>query len=443
MHPDLSLKKLALLALLFSLVLPWQVFAQGEYQAVVSKPDTSQFPIVSTTLNIHQPDGGFIHGLDRDLVRHSGRRKSIQVDSIQEIRIGMQISVVINAGPGFSSRNSKGISRFDTLKQFLEAWAEDQKEIGIDDLSLFSNSGISQSHLSNSQAWLTALATYQPDFKKSVPGLGELGTAIQTAQDTTFPKPVHRAILYITALPGKEMTETVLDDLVNRAEQAQTNIFVWMLASKGDFNSPASGYLRALAGQTGGQFFAFSGSETFPEFQTLLEPLRYLYQIEYHSNIQEGGKHNLSARLDLQDQIITSTPTTFEINLQPAIPIFVGMPAAITRTSPQNSKNPILELAPSQLSVEFLVEYPDHLPRDLKEAVLLVDGQIVSKNAAEPFTHFNWDLNDYTSTSRHTLQVEITDILGISSSSNALPVQIDVTLPEASGWNRFLESNGL
>ena len=67
---------------------------------------------------------------------------------------------------------------------------------------------------------MTALATYQPDLKKSVPGLDPLSTAVQTALDTQFDVPVHRAILYITPPPGDEMTEAVREDIISRANDS-------------------------------------------------------------------------------------------------------------------------------------------------------------------------------------------------------------------------------
>jgi hypothetical protein len=437
------MKKLALLAIMISLILPWPVLAQGEYQAVLSPADISQFPRVSSYLNVHDPQGGFIHGLNPDSIQILEDGVGITPTVAQEIRIGVQISVVINAGPGFSTRNTKGVSRYDTLRQYLQAWAEDQKEINIDDLSLFTNSGINQTHLRDSQAWLTALATYQPDLKKAVPSLDPIGQAIQNAQDTQIDQPVNKAIFYITPLPGSEMTDAVLQDLISRANHADAHIFIWMLAGRNDFNSPAANPLRALADKTGGQFFAFSGNEAFPEAHSLLEPLRYLYKIEYKSKIQTGGKHNLGARITLQSDTVVTDPITYSINLQPVVPMFVGLPASIQRTAPASSKEPVKSLLPSSLTVEFLVQYPDSLQRDLASSKLLVDGTSVSENTSPPFTHFQWDLNSYTTSATHSLQIEVTDSFGMTSQSNSLPVEVDVVLPEKSSWQQFLAGNGV
>ncbi len=437
------MKKLALLAVLFSLIFPWSVIAQGEYQAVLYKPDVSQFPKVSSYLNVHQPGGGFIHGLDHESVLIMEDGKILPVDSIQEIRIGLQISVVINAGPEFARRNNKGVNRYEYMREYLEAWAQDQKEIGIDDLSLYTNSGLKQTHLTSSQAWLAGLATYQPDLNNSIPSMNTLGTAIQDIMDTQHAKPIHRAILYISPLPGEEMTDAIYNDLLARAQNADVKLFIWMLASKNDYDSPKSGYLRSLSEETGGQFFVFSGSEQFPEAQVLLEPLRYLYEVAYTSKIQTGGQHNLAVRVNLQDETITSAPATYQIDLKPPVPIFVGLPASIQREAIQKSEDPLANLSPASLQVDFIVQYPDKIQRDLVESRLLVDGEIAARNSTPPFNRFQWDLRTYTTSGRHSIQVEVLDTLGLSAASSELTVEIDVILPQKTAWEKFFENQGV
>ena len=220
-------------------------------------------------------------------------------------------------------------------------------------------------------------------------------------------------------------------------------IYIWMLSAKADFAGEAAGHLRIIAEKTGGQFFAFSGSETFPEAQVLLEPLRYLYQVEYTSKIQKGGTHSLSAKIELQDSTITSNPIPFQINLEPVAPVFISFPAKIQRTAPQNSENPSESLSPTGIQVEFLLQYPDNLRRNLSVASLLVDGNEVVRNTEAPFTQFYWDLRPYTTSGQHTLQVRVIDTLGIASESTTLPVEIEVIIPEKTGIQKFMAGNGM
>lgn len=437
------MKKLAFLAILISLVLPWNAFAQGEYQAVISKPDLSQFPTVNAYIDAHAPDGAFLHGLDPATVQVIEDGKSLPVTSLTELRLGVQVSVVINASPSFSLRNARGVTRFDYIKQYIETWAQSQRSITNDDLNLFTNSVINQTHLKDSLAFQSAFATYQPDLKQAIPSLDPLNNAINMAIEAPQDPPSEKAILYFTPIPGDEMTDTVRLDIITRAKQSGARIFVWMIASQHQFDDPQAASLRSIADETGGQFFAFSGMEPFAEAQTLIEPLRFLYSVQYISGIRDAGDHRLAVRIDLPDSLVTSLPVTFPISLLPPNPIFVGLPAEILRTAPATSKNPLLDLAPTSQGLEILVEFPDGYRRQISSSRLLVDGAVAYENLQEPFTRFVWDLSPYTSTGKHTLQTQITDELGFSQTSALLSVDITVTLPRQSGWIEFLSGGGV
>ena len=437
------MKKLAWLAILISLIFPGNAFAQGEYQAVIYPPLLSDFPGASTYLDVHAADGSFVHGLDAGQVFILEDGKSLPVDELQELRQGVQISVVINASPAFILRNTRGQTRFDYIRQYIDTWALSQRDVSTDDLNLFTNSPINQMHLADSLSFQSAFATYQPDMHQSVPSLEPLNNAIQTAMEYRQDQPVEKAILYFAPLPGEEMTDTVRLDLTSRAKQAGVRIFVWMIASQYQFDSPEAAHLRALANDTGGQFFAFSGYEPFSEAQQFIDPLRFIYQVSYTSQVRSSGTHKLAARIDLAENTATALPVSFDINLQPANPIFVGLPAAIHRSAPDDSKNPLQELEPKSLTVEFLLEFPDGYARDISSARLLVDGVVVAENKLPPLNRFVWDLTPYTTSGAHELQINIQDSLGFSATSSVLVTQVNVSLPELNGWTRFLTRGGV
>lgn len=437
------MKKLAWLAILFSLIFPWNAFAQGEYQAVVFSPRLQEFPRVTTYLDVHASDGAFVHGLDPDLVFMLEDGKSIPVDELQELRMGVQISVVINASPAFALRNNRGQARYDYVKQYIETWALSQRNISTDDLNLFTNSPINQLHLSDSLAFQSAFATYQPDLRQAVPSLEPLTAAIQAAMDYQPDQPIEKAILYFAPLPGEEMTDTVRLDLISRAKQARARIFVWMIASQFQFDSPEAAHLRSLANDTGGVFFAFSGNEPFSEAQKLIDPLRFIYQIGYTSLVRDSGTHKLATRINLSESMITALPISFNINLQPPNPIFVGLPPSIHRSAPENSKNLLQDLAPASHTVEFLLEFPDGYTREISKARLVVDGSVMAENSIPPLNRFVWDLTPYTSTAPHELQVVVEDSLGFTASSSVLITQVNVTLPDQNPWMKFLTSGGI
>ncbi len=437
------MRKLAFIAILISLVLPWNAFAQGEYQAVIFNPDLSTFPMVSVNVDAHAPDGAFLHGLDSSQVRIIEDGQSIPVTDLSELRLAVQISMVINTSPAFALRNGMGVPRYEYVKEYIETWARSQRANTIDDLNLLTNGVINQTHLKDSLAFQSAFATFQPDLKQSVPSLDPLSTAIQIALESQQDPPIEKAIFYFTPLPGEEMSETVRLDLITRAKQAGARMFIWMVASQHQFDDPEAAGLRSLAEETGGQFFAFSGVEPFSEAQTLIEPLRFIYHLQYRSGIREAGNHQIAVRVDLPDSIVSSAPIPFPISLSPPNPIFVGVPSTILRSAPEKSKDPIHELAPVHQILEILIEYPDGYPRNIKASKLLVDGAVASENSQEPFNRFTWDLTSYITSEKHSLQAEITDELGFTQTSAVLPVDIRVDLPNQTAWVEFLAGGGV
>jgi hypothetical protein len=436
------MKKIVIIVLLLLLNMPGAVFASEGPTVAVTAPDIRNFPYNITSLDLHAADGSFINGLTSDGISILEDAKTVPIVDLQEKRIGLQVTVAINAAPTFANRNTLGISRFQYLVEYLNLWAEQQREITIDDLSLVTNSGLHQIHLKDVTSWQTAFLSYDPVLKDAVPSPDLLGQAVDIALGYNSDSFIGKAILYITPLPETELGP-VLKDVVDRANQAKTKIFVWMITSKAQFTDPRAEELRQLAIQTGGQFTAFSGTEELPSISELIEPLRSIYQITYKSSLTQSGQHNLVGQVRLTDQTITSLPVLFNINVQPPNPIFVNLPSQIIRSTTVTNKNQMDFLAPIEQLVEILVEYPDGYKRELSSSSLLVDGQVAAVSSQPAFDRFTWNLSSLKTNGRHTLQVQVTDELGLTNRSVEVPVEIVIILPAINRWADFFNGGGI
>ncbi len=436
------MKKLALFTLLLIFIFPGSVFAQEDAKVVISAPDLSNFPYITTTLKIHAADGSFISGLTADSITVLEDGNSAPVTDLQEKRVGLQISVVINAAPTFANRNTLGISRYQYLVEYLNLWAEKQKEITLDDLSLLTNSGTRQIHMKDVPTWQKAFLSYQPDLKTTIPSSDLLGQAVDMALGYSSDSPVEKAILYITPLPEIELGN-VVNDVIARANQANTHIFVWMISSKNQYSDPKAEELRQLAIQTGGQFTVFSGTEEMPPISSMLEPLRSIYYVTYKSAINQSGKHNLAGQVNLSQGSLTSLPVPFNITIQPPNPIFINLPSQIIRSTTVTDNTQRDFLTPPDQPVEILVEFSDGHSRNLVSATLLVDGQVASSNTKAPFERFSWDLSGIKTDEKHTLQVEVSDELGLTNRSAEFPVDVVIVLPAINRWADFMDGGGI
>ncbi len=436
------MKKIVLIILVLILNVPGAVFAAEGSTVFVSAPDTTNFPYNVTSLDLHAADGTFINGLTKDSISILEDGKAATITDLQEKRIGLQVTVAINAAPTFANRNTLGITRFQYLVEYLNLWADQQREITIDDLSLITNSGLHQIHLKDVTSWQTAFLSYDPVLKDSVPSPDLLGQAVDIALGYTSDSVVGKAILYITPLPETELGP-VLKDVVDRANQAKTKIFVWMITSKAQYTDPRAEELRQLAIQTGGQFVAFSGTEEMPSISSLIEPLRSIYQVTYKSSLTQSGQHNLLGQVRLSNETVTSLPVLFNINIQPPNPIFVNLPGQIIRSTTVTNKDQIEFLAPTDQSVEILVEYPDGYERVLSSSRLLVDGEVAAVSSQPSFDRFTWNLIGFKTNGKHLLQVEVTDELGLTNRSVEVPVEIVIILPAINRWADFWNGGGI
>jgi hypothetical protein len=357
----------------------------------------------------------------------------------------MRFMVAINAGPALGIRDQQGNIRYDPLLKALQSWgsklsAPGQKE-GEWDYSLFTNQGALANTVSDPTEWLKAVNAYQPEMRSVQPSQESLSRALSLAALPTPRFGMERAILYITPLP-EEKDLASLTDLGNQARQSDTHIFIWMVASPQSFTSPAAIALNKLAVQSGGEFFEFSGTESLPDIQTYLEPLRYLYALKYTSAITTPGSHSLLVKVKRDDLEINSPLHLFTItNVQPPNPIFISPPPQITRSSPADSSTPLEDLAPREQTLEIMVEFPDGHPRPLKYARLYVDDQLMDENTTAPFERFTWDLSHYTAAGRHMLRVDVMDSLGLTRSSSETAIMINITLIQRKPLEALVRSN--
>jgi hypothetical protein len=217
-----------------------------------------------------------------------------------------------------------------------------------------------------------------------------------------------------------------LNDVAKQALAANVRIFVWFVDADLYFNTASATAFKALALQTGGAYFAFSGVEVLPDPETYFSPLRHLYSLSYNSTLKTSGEHTLAVEVQSPVGSITSEDQTFSIDVAPPNPILVMPPTQIVRQAPADDPFNTKLLLPEKQELDIIIEFPDNHPRPLVRTTLYVDSQPVSENTTEPFDRFVWDLSGYTESAEHTLVVEAVDSLGMSKASMGVPVMVTV-----------------
>jgi hypothetical protein len=303
-------------------------------------------------------------------------------------------------------------------------------------MSLVSLSGSLINH-ADVDDWFVSLNSFKPDFRNSTSNLQTLAIALDTVNAPTPQPGMKRAVLFITPRMDDPDIDNTVAPLIQRAIDSKVRVFVWFIDAE-EFNvSPSANAFRMLAQQTGGAFFSFSRTETFPDLDVYFAPMRFVYEVKYTSALTASGEHTLRFDFTAQDATITGADKTFSVDVQPPNPIFVSPPLQITRQPPADDPYNAEILEPSQQIIEIIVEFPDGHPRDLVRTTLYVDGQVAAENTGEPFESFLWDYRAFTESGQHQIVVEAEDVLGLKKSSIGIPVTFTVIHPP-SGMEAFL-----
>jgi hypothetical protein len=401
------------------------VHAQEGATAVLSLADTQGFPSVAALLDVYDAQGQPITGLGPSDVTILEDGQPYPVVGLSETTPPAQIVVAINAGPALAVRDGEGITRFERVTEILAGWAGAQPTETPDNLSLVSTAGPIITYAEPSD-WIISLRAFQPDFRSTTPNVQSLAVALNTVNGPAPLPGMKRAVLFVTPHMDEPNLDLTLTPFVEQAIASNVRIFVWFVDADLYFNTPSATAFKALALQTGGDYFAFSGLEAFPDLESYFAPLRHQYSLSYSSGLTTSGEHTLAAQVRTTAGEITSENISFSVDIQPPNPILVTPPGQIVRQAPADDPFNTELLVPDQQQLEIIIEFPDNHPRPLARTTLYVDGVPVSQNDSEPFDRVTWDLSAYTESAQHELVVEAVDALGMSKASMSVPVVVTV-----------------
>ena len=421
------MRRLFTLILSLSLLAAPQTFARAQTAAYaeIATIDARSFPQVTALLDVYDANSNFIAGLrPSDLMVYEDSQPR-DVDTLSELTSPAQIVVAINPGPALAVRDGTGAPRMDRVVHALTQWIESQPADSRDDLSLVSLSGSLISH-ANARDWSVSLNSFKPDFRNTTPNLQTLSIALDTVNSPAPLPGMKRAVLFITPHVDDPNIDNNIAPLIKRAVDSKTRVFVWFVDAESFFVTASANAFKSIAQQTGGAFFAFSGSELFPDPNSYFASLRHIYTLNYISSLTTAGDHTLGIYVETPEGQIPALDKTFNVDIQPPNPIFISPPYQITRQPPADDPYNAEALNPARQAIEVIVEFPDGHKRELKRTSLYVDGQVVDENTSAPFEKFVWDLSVYDTSRQHEIIVEAEDVLGLKKSSMGIPVTLTV-----------------
>jgi hypothetical protein len=391
------------------------VTAQTNGRVILTPPIIDRFPEISFFFDAYNNQSQLIGDLipEQLEILEDGYAMPFELNRAQP---GAQIILALNTASSTSTNSGNSIL-FDTVRQALVVWGQNQASVSPDDYSLSTNSGIEPAREKNLAKWALALANYQPESTASEPNLVSLTQALDLATDSNPDANMKKAILFITPALS-ESNLAAFPNLADRASKMGVHIFIWLISSDAASSPQISAPYIDLAQRTDGQLFIFSGTEPLPDPNQYFEPLRFIYHIRYSSGIKTGGDHRLTLSIAREDLRASSDPQLIKVNVQPPNPIFLDPPQQVLRIwSKPDEKNQTTFLTPKELPIRIMIEFPDGFQREISASRLYVDGMLMVENTAPPYDQFSWPLSTYESSGSHLLQVEVEDKLGLKQST--------------------------
>ncbi len=417
---------IALVLLAVSFTLP--VLGQTEPRVQLDALNLSEFPKITGYLDIRGQQGFFISGLPENAVTVIEDEQPIP-GLISEVRPGAQIVIAYAGGESFGIFNLEANTRYSVIQNWLLAWSTNQLNSDVDDLSLIIPEGLLVSHQTDPQALTEGVNNYQPDFGLTTRPLEILSAAIDTALDPVPNLGMGRTVILLTeGIPDDQ--QAALQNQIDRAFQAGIRVHIGFINSANLFDSNLAIRLQDAARQTGGQYFAFSGSEPLPDLDLMVESSRRAYFLEYRSRINTPGSHDIAVSISTDEGDFRSDSLTFEANLAPPIPVFVSPPSQVVRAIPPEMEPELENLAPTNQTIEVLVEYPDGIQRDINRLSLFLNGTLQTDVTEPPFDQITFDLSPFQASEILLMRLEVTDELGLTGSSVETPLEIVVQPPE-------------
>jgi len=411
--------------------------AQGGLRAVLTQPDLSQFPSMTTYVDVYDAQDNFVGNLTADqfALEEDGAERTI--NEATRIEPGLHTILALNLAPSLNNKVSGDTTRYEDIIYILTTWLGSLQSQAANLYSFTSNEKAFLQRSSSAQELLAELENYQPNLYNFEADQTSLTYALDVAaQETQSTNHAKQAVLYITPLPSDSDLDQI-PILAARAEDIGVPVYVWLVAKEASSNSQAAEALRDLADKTGGQFFLYDEEAEAPNPEDYLSALRYTYRLRYTSAINQSGFHHIKVTVERGVQQAETEDVAFQIELLAPVVTIIALPPQIQLVWVEGEEGDTV-LKPDFITLQISVTFPDGYPRQLKYSRLVVDGQEIIKIDQQPFEWLGWPLSGFRVTALHNVQVEVEDILGFQGESSAREVEIMVDQRYSGFWGGFM-----
>lgn len=444
MQPPAQTRRLAVHAMiLFAVILVlWEL--PGLYSAAIAQEDlpatrleitgvdTKNFPTLGLNLIVTDRQSRPRRQLEALRVRENGA--PVADFEILSVTAGTDLYLIIDASSRIQEADDEGgLTRLQKVKDSVLNYAGRFMDLaGRDHVTLIvpgaEGPRVLADDVTAPAALIDAMQPYDagrlPESNVEEMLALALERAAQSKEEGRF-----QAIVLYTDASG--FNESRLTPLVEQAQALQLPIFALLLGGGATPSESAVERAEALTTPTRGFFVHMPAASDSSELFQVIADNGVQSQVQYRSNITRSGEHSLSVMLEnRRDEV------TLDLELAPPN-VRLQVEAPTVRRAGTHPDTPIEALQPSVQPVMVQVTWPDGLPRGLRGASLLANGEpqdapfTAGSGAGEgQFLQFEWRIETLDAGS-YELSAVVTDTLGMTAQSESRTVVIEFARPEA------------
>jgi hypothetical protein len=396
----------------------------------VIKVDSSAFPEVRVQILVLGPGGMQSTAPTKESLAVSENNVPVEYE-IEQKEMGAEVGFVLDAGMGLMNRGATGATRLQEMKDaILEITQDPMLLTGKDVFYVVAQEPGGPAVLINPETPATQIPTIlaqynpQPPIKYSYP-LESVSQLLDSfAGENSSGVGRGQAIILFSweLLTDKKFP---MSSIVTKA--ATTGVPVHTVQVKYPMGGQET--LQQLADETGGRFLYYSaeGAVSISGLKPLLVGLRTQYALTYRSPNSESGTRVIAVGLQYA-QNAKPALAQYEVTVEPPVAV-IRSPGEDQTIRPESYK-PTEEPKATPVTgivVTASVSWPDNHPRKIQQATLLVNGQpmAVLNNPSDQLV-FVWNPTEETKDGPATLQIQITDELGLVGLSNQIVVRIEL-----------------
>ena len=395
----------------------------------VGAVDTSQFPAVALNLIATDRQSRPVRELSALRLREHGA--PVADYEITPVTAGVNLFVVVDANRRIQEADDEsGLSRLQKVKDSILLYGGRFMDLALrDHVTVIVPDGEDGRLLVQDEtapaALIDAVRAYDAGRLPESDPIALLTLALDQAAAAKASGRFQAIVLYSDA---GSLNSFRFPPLIARAQELQIPIFVALLGGAQP-NETALETAEALAIPTRGFVVHVPAAADSSEIFQIVTDNGEQSQLRYRSNVTRSGIYTVAVSLNNLRAV-----ASLDLSLAPPRAILQTPQTTIVRAGAEQD-TPLEALQPSVQPVEVLVTWPDGLPRSLRGASLLADGDaqdapfVTGDSGDAQILLFDWRIQELDA-GRYTLTARVTDTLGLATESEPVAVTIDVARPQ-------------